>query len=1382
MNILPDILNQRNSCSLKTKEIKMNFGKQYLFKFVKTRNVPNCLLKISKSVSVDQFYRKLISNINNQENKDPKVKTAIKSTNLPQITNLVFNRSPNKNPPMNELIPNFRKSEREKSFFQNDKKVSHSSNIRKVNFSSNENLKRTSENDNIQIKLKEFKEIKTAETDTIKNLMINPSNKDLKILKSLFAQSLLDHDKQKQRLRLKLPGNISNLRPRFEQQQQLSQKTTMNENTLNVFLSDIEQPTFTQFEFWKQKMFDMSHLDTVMNLEENINQNSIFPRLSNLKFKQIESKIINFLSKFFDESVETDNKLNSIFMTQEVNEPKILHRMKNIRKNAGISNTFFDKFEKIPNSSLTFIQKKIDEILEKLTQEIRSKMENTAASYLFHIKSAKVLHHYSAFAMKTLYEELNKIDQSYGKALLNSAYLNFFVVDFILNLIEEIMKDFLNYNNNNRPIDRKKIFKEKKELHLKVNKLVDEINKLNTGNKSLTEEKTILESEIKNLEETKSNQIMELVKLNCINGFNSHRNLIIGSLIQESITFSEKKPNFNSTNILKFISEISQTYDKILQLISKNENNFEVYVQEFEEKLRNSSYLKSTNSFESLDLPDIIEIYKEYVEKINVAKKEKEKQKLQFNFVNEQRRKSSCLMGLQMKLYKERKSLSKSSTHERQKIENISNVVLENKSNLFGNLHENKSKRENLVLDENKMTNSSVKVDKLILKEKEKVDEKQGFEDVFENKPEESSPEYNLTVKPASESLSIVSDNKSDNSTNEIIVHLELNNQQIQFDKYSCMQKFSEFVKFSHEKVSNGECSIDENVVQKLDAYFYFFIDQFKLNFVDNKSKTILKIALLKYCLLPNFKESPRMKDKMDCIAEILINSAFSPIERKKSIFDIMKDYVQKSNDSEPEILKNIKKVETLDEIDEIKIILNEIDEDETFEKPRRNFLIVNKFDESSRMRKPSLNLNNNETFLQASKSFLDSKRQSFNVLSNNADLSVKKDLKNNEFQRKSFKTLDSRLNKLFQEAVFAIDIISGKSEQREAFMVKNAIISTSKFLKMFEQIIDRISAEESKPQGCILMTFINTCIKLNYNKTLGIKILTQLISSASKISDKNSIAKLFLSFFGIEDFLNENCFWTYILIGNMLKEKNIKRQNGVLRVETKTLLNLLEKHFSFTLEQMSRFANEIDNCKELENNKSFVNFELLFFKIGKELSNSNVSTNTLFFTSNSISKYGGIEQEDFKKMIKIFEPEFNNYGDLKLNDLFAKYANDDKVLDSNRFKKISQENSIFNDKTLHRLLSDFSQKCLFQSISTMNTHWILLKSILMDVLSESSDLSLDIRVYCLSRYIIHESNIYQKIAIASYKIIEVTLMEKIIEKVSQVCENGTEIALLLFK
>jgi hypothetical protein len=350
------------------------------------------------------------------------------------------------------------------------------------------------------------KKEKESKTDHYLNKLkvICPDNIGPSNLRSIFAQTLLEHEKHKNKKIKEFQNDISHIqkKPDLITKHVISRRKINIQNLvlkLPLILTDmIKTHRPNNFTEWKEVLGTLQKLDKQLLLEEGMSEEMHFPRVTHARFNVLVDKISKKMEQLATEPKlkerrdysKSQTQSQGIFLTQKYKniESEVLHKMKNVGNQAINSVNYLKDFGKLSKDNFEFIASKLGAIAESIFQE-NSKNQNSSASvFKFCLRSAEGLHNLSSISLKALMKELSSSTEVYGNAVLNSALLSAIVVELMLKVVENLLDHSNSLFKSNEQAKIAKLEIENAEKSEKIANLEERVSLLKATEKDIAEE------------------------------------------------------------------------------------------------------------------------------------------------------------------------------------------------------------------------------------------------------------------------------------------------------------------------------------------------------------------------------------------------------------------------------------------------------------------------------------------------------------------------------------------------------------------------------------------------------------------------------------------------------------------------------------------------------------------------------------------------------------------------------------------------------------------------------------------------------------------------------------------------------------------------------
>lgn len=427
-------------------------------------------------------------------------------------------------------------------------------------------------------------------------------------LKSVFAQSLLDYEKNKNQRIKAIQNDISHVqkKPDLVTKHLVSRKKLNIQNLATsmplIFTEMASKKDFAGFNNWRELISELETLDKRLSLEETMSEEMPFPRVKRSKFDELACKIakkMESLPSFVKTKESLKNSMHAehnIFMTQQKEkEYEMLHKLKNIGNNAINSINYLQSFGKLSKSNIEFVRKKLSSIADQIMSEANKHFGNNGvALFTFCLKSAESLHNLGALSLKALMKELGTSAEAYGNAVLNSALLSTMVMELTLNIIDKLLDHSNSLFKSNEQAKIAQLETQTAIQEQKIRDLETQLVRFKASEVDLLEEirhsnnkNIFFEKALKKMKQQMENK-SELVKLlaqehDAVTGFINDSMQIAENLKPEAVVENTKEiTKFKKK--LRSLAEISGEVDKLAQKIT--EANIQKNKSKFNKKKR----------------------------------------------------------------------------------------------------------------------------------------------------------------------------------------------------------------------------------------------------------------------------------------------------------------------------------------------------------------------------------------------------------------------------------------------------------------------------------------------------------------------------------------------------------------------------------------------------------------------------------------------------------------------------------------------------------------------------------------------------------------------------------------------------------------------------
>ena len=434
---------------------------------------------------------------------------------------------------------------------------------------------------------------------------------NLDSIKSVFAQTFIEHDKNRCKKPKKEMSDISHLNPKDN----LNRKKTLKLKNPKVrelipkepivFLELVANQKLTTFENRQRNLNSLTQIEVKMNLEERMKNQFLFPRISSNRFNSLISKVSNFLDRVIP-SHDAPPDPSKVFITQQFSQLDVLHKLQNLGKQAILSYNSLEQFRKLSDLKLDFIEKQVQEIAQGFMNSSTSEVSSASQFFAGHIKTLKLFHDFSAYSLKLVHDEVASSDIGYGNCVLNSAFLNYFVCEYSILLFEELLTQLNQFNIAAIFSQNRSILKQRDEL------LVNERSKdlslaiIKDKYKNLKSQNMTLKTEVLKFEQKFHDTNTELLKYKGLLCLQKHQSAVFENLLKEIInTHFEKQAQFptdpNCLNVAKMSSIIlmQRLYEDVLNKFTDGAITLDQAIQRLTEIVAQSRFYELTTLQES---------------------------------------------------------------------------------------------------------------------------------------------------------------------------------------------------------------------------------------------------------------------------------------------------------------------------------------------------------------------------------------------------------------------------------------------------------------------------------------------------------------------------------------------------------------------------------------------------------------------------------------------------------------------------------------------------------------------------------------------------------------------------------------------------------------
>lgn len=449
---------------------------------------------------------------------------------------------------------------------------------------------------------------------------------NLNSIKSVFAQTLMEHDKNRRKKPKKEMSDISHLNLKGNLNRKKTDKlknpkvSDLIPKEPIVFLELVANHKLTTFENRQRNLNSLTQIEVKMNLEERMKNQYLFPRISSNRFNSLISKVTNFLDRVFPlHDASTDP--SKVFITQQFSQIDVLHKLQNLGKQAILSYNSLEQFRKLPDLKLDFIEKQVQEIAQGFINGSSSEVSSTSQFFAGHIKTLKLFHDFSAYSLKLVHDEVASSDIGYGNCVLNSAFLNYFVCEYSILLFEELLTQ-LNLSNiaamftQNKSIlkQRDQLLANERSKDLSLAIIKDKYKKLKSQN-------ITLKTEVLKFEQKFHHTNTELLKYKGLLCLQKHQSAVFENLLKETInTHFKKQAQFptdpDCLNVAKMSAIIlmQRLYEDVLDKFTDGAITLNQAIQRLTEIVAQSRFYELTTLEESQKAGILMDEVREFEE------------------------------------------------------------------------------------------------------------------------------------------------------------------------------------------------------------------------------------------------------------------------------------------------------------------------------------------------------------------------------------------------------------------------------------------------------------------------------------------------------------------------------------------------------------------------------------------------------------------------------------------------------------------------------------------------------------------------------------------------------------------------------------------------
>lgn len=483
---------------------------------------------------------------------------------------------------------------------------------------------------------------------------------NMESVKSIFVQTLINHDKNRSKKTIKEMSDISHLyiKPNLNKQKLEAMKKKKKNVHLEtkdplVFLEMLNQPRFCSKESRIHDLRSLESIEKMHNLEEKMKNQYLFPRISEKRFEGLSSKVEEFLFNFFPNE-NSPERTSEFFLTNNVSENQILHRIKNFGNQAIASFHSLDKFRKISVQNIHFVEQKIECLWKKLIEEPRA-LTSSSLYFRGQIEAIKLFHQFSAFTMKKVHDELAPVDLGYSNLIINSAFLNYFVTEFSLELFEELLRRFEDIKLSKIITSNKSVIKQRDELLTKEKTKDEYLAIVKEKYKKQKNELKNAKTQSSFFENLYQEGKVELLKLKGEVALMNHRHTLFTSLIKETIKGYGEDPNSFTSDpdclVVKKLQQVvmmSDVYNNICTKYDEGLIDFDQAMSRLEDVVSQSKYHDLTTMEGNQKCKSFLGEAKQYEEesKLDIKKAhELSQEKRKSEYLNKKIRTKSFMKG-----------------------------------------------------------------------------------------------------------------------------------------------------------------------------------------------------------------------------------------------------------------------------------------------------------------------------------------------------------------------------------------------------------------------------------------------------------------------------------------------------------------------------------------------------------------------------------------------------------------------------------------------------------------------------------------------------------------------------------------------------------------
>lgn len=428
-------------------------------------------------------------------------------------------------------------------------------------------------------------------------------------LRSLFAQTLLEHDRRRIRGLSRDRSDISHLKVRRDTsiKKAGSIRTSQRGPPLAlreplIFLEMVNDQRLKNPAKLGTELASLALLDIQLGLEERMEGRYFFPRVTPQRFADLQARMEGLMVKAL--GFPAPDKLPAFFLTQTVPKADILHRLRNLGRTAIHSFVSLDRYRKLGQGRLDFVSEQVGQLAEGLVREPSFQADSPASYLQGNLRLVKLFHDFSAYSLKLLFEETAPVDSGYGNLVLNAAFLNFFVTEFSLGLFEELTQRLGDAGGSKGGGRGREALAELEELQRRDREREDTMLAVRDDLRDLRLENKSLQGQLQEANEALRLANLQVLKLKEEASLLHHRAAVFTGLSREAIRThladpetNVRDPNCQVFHKLQSILHYSDMYDEVLQKFAEG-------TLEIEQATARLQDIVAQSKFDSVSAPE----------------------------------------------------------------------------------------------------------------------------------------------------------------------------------------------------------------------------------------------------------------------------------------------------------------------------------------------------------------------------------------------------------------------------------------------------------------------------------------------------------------------------------------------------------------------------------------------------------------------------------------------------------------------------------------------------------------------------------------------------------------------------------------------------------